>query len=126
MGHAVGVHDPSHDLRVGVDVRGRDVLVRADDGGNLVGVAASQVLQFVFGELVGIADNSALGATEGNVDDGAFPGHPGGERFDFVESDVGMIANSTFAGAAHAAVLNSETFEDSERTVIHLYRQREG
>ena len=124
MGHAVGVHDPGHDLRVGVNVRGGNVFVRADDGGNLVGVAASQVLQLVLGKLVGIADDATFCTSERNVNDGAFPGHPHSERLDFVEGDVGMITNAALAGAAHAAVLNAETVEDLDRTVIHLYRQR--
>src|SRR5207253_183479 len=101
---ALEVHEVQNCVLAIVNVRGGNVFVRADDGGNLVGVAASQVLQLVLGKLVGIADDATFCTSERNVNDGAFPGHPHSERLDFVEGDVGMITNAALAGAAHAAV----------------------
>ena len=43
--HRVGVHDPRHDLLVGVDVRRRDVLFRADRLDDFGDVAARERLE---------------------------------------------------------------------------------
>src|SRR5262249_36925565 len=42
--HTVGIHDPSHDLGIGVDVRGGNIAVRSDEVGYLVSVAACEAL----------------------------------------------------------------------------------
>jgi len=44
--HAVGVHDPRHDLIVGVDVRRRHVLLRPDRVDDFGDVAPRQRLEF--------------------------------------------------------------------------------
>src|SRR5690349_4616074 len=75
--HGIGVHDPGHGLRVGVNIGSGDVLVRADDGKNFAGEAAGHALEFALGHALGIANDAALGSAEGNIDDGGFPGHPG-------------------------------------------------
>ena len=51
--HAVGVHDPGHDLRVGAHVRRRDVFVRADEDADLGGEASCQALQLAVAESFG-------------------------------------------------------------------------
>ena len=45
--HGVRVHDPGHRLRVRVDVGCRDVLLRADEDGDLGRVAARQAFQLL-------------------------------------------------------------------------------
>ena len=50
---AVLVHDPGHDLGVGADVGGGDVLVRADEVVDLLGEPAGQPLQLARESLVG-------------------------------------------------------------------------
>ena len=57
---------------------------------NLAGIAARHALEFALGHALGIANHAALGAAEGNIHGRRLPGHPGGERFHFVERDVGM------------------------------------
>ncbi len=47
--HRVGVHHPGHDLGVGVDVRGRDVLLGADEDLDLGEEAAGQPLELLHG-----------------------------------------------------------------------------
>ena len=98
--HGVGVHDPGHHLLIGIDVGRGHVAFRSDEVDDLGGVAAGELFELGVGEHVGIADDAALAAAERDVDHGAFPGHPGGERAHFVEGDVGGEANAAFGGTA--------------------------
>ncbi len=120
--HAVGVHDPRHDLIVGVDVGRRDVLVRADGVDDLGDVAARQRLELAARHARGIADDAALAAAEGHVRDGALPGHPGGQRRDFVERDVRVIADAALGRPERDVVLHAIAGEDLDLAVVHLHR----
>src|SRR5208337_1705158 len=91
--HGIGVHHPGHDLFVGVDVGGGNVFFGADEFDQFRGVAAGHALDLAHRHFVGIADHAALGSAEGNVDHRALPGHPTGERANFVERDVWRITN---------------------------------
>ena len=88
LGHAVGVHDPGHGLRVGVDVGRGNVLLRPDERQNRAGVAARHPFQLALRHLFGIAGDAAFGAAEGNVHHRALPRHPRGQRLHFVERDL--------------------------------------
>ena len=112
--HGVGVHDPGHGLLVGVHVGRGNVFFRADEFDQFGGVAAGHALEFALGHLVGVADDAALGAAEGDVDDGALPGHPAGQGADFVEGDVGGVADAALGGAAGDGVLHAVAGEDFE------------
>ena len=113
-GHAVGVHDPRHGLRVGVHIGRGDVLVGADQRRDLVGIAAGETFQFIPRQVLGIAANAALGAAEGYVHQRALPRHPRRQGRYFVEGDVGVIADSTFARSADVAVLHAVGIEDAD------------
>ncbi len=119
--HGVGIHDPGHRLFVCAHIGGGDVLFRADELDELGGVAASHALEFALRHLFGVADDSALGSAKGNVDDGALPGHPGGEGADFIESDIWGVADAAFGGAAGDGVLDPVTGEDFDGAVVHAY-----
>ena len=69
--------------------------------------------------LVRIANDAALGAAEGDIDDGALPGHPAGQGADFIEGDVGRVADAALARAASDGVLHAEAGEDLEGAVVH-------
>ena len=117
--HGVGVHDPGHGLLVGVHVGGGDVFFRADELDERGGVAAGHAFELALGHGLGIADDAALGAAEGDVDDGAFPGHPGSECADFVEGDIRGVADAALAGAAGDGVLHTVAGEDLDGSVVH-------
>ena len=117
--HGVGVHHPGHGLLVGAHVGCGNVLFRADELHQLGGVAAGHALQFALRHLVRVADDAALGSAEGDVDHGALPGHPTGQRADFVERDVGRVADSAFARAARDGVLHAVAGEDFDAAVVH-------
>ena len=67
----------------------------------------------------GIADDAALGAAERDVDDGALPGHPTGQGADFVERDVGRVADAALGRAAGDVVLHAEAGEHLNAAVVH-------
>ncbi len=122
--HAVGVHDPRHDLIVGVDVGRGHVLLRADGVDDLGDVAARQRLELAPRHPRRIADDAALAAAERHVRDGAFPGHPRRERRDLVERDVGVIADAALGRAERDVVLHAIAGEDLDLAVVHLDRTR--
>src|SRR5262249_5125060 len=123
--HGVGVHDPRHDLRVGVDVGGRHVLFGADRVDDLGDVTARERFDLALGHLRGIADDAALAAAERDVRDGAFPRHPGRERGDLVERHTRVIAYAALRRAERDVVLHAVAGEDLDRAVVHLYGARD-
>ena len=96
-----------------------NVLFRADELHQLRGVAPGDALQLAHGELVRIADDSALGAAEGNVDHGALPGHPGRQRAHLVEREVGRVADAALGGAARDRVLHPVSGKHFQAAVVH-------
>src|SRR6266404_5926176 len=125
MGHAVGVHDPGHYLRVGVNIRRRDVFIRRDQWRDFVSITSGKPLEFVTGKLARIANNAALCAAEWDIDDGTFPRHPHRQGLEFIESNVRVITNTPLARPASAAMLHAETFKHADRTIIHFHRKRQ-
>jgi len=117
--HGVGVHDPCHGLLVCAHVGCGDVFFRADEFDEFGGVAASHALELALGHFFGVADDASLGSAEGDVDDGALPGHPGGEGADFIQSYVGRVADATLCGAARDGVLDAIAGEDLDGAVVH-------
>ena len=91
-----------------------------DDTGRLCD-DLGHALELALGHGLRITDDSALGSAEGDVDDGALPGHPGGEGADLVKGDVGGVADATFGGAAGDRVLDTIAGEHFDGAVIHAY-----
>ena len=119
--HRVGVHDPRHDLFVGVDVGRRHVLVGADRVDDLGGVAARQRFELALRHLGRIANDAALAAAERQLRDGALPRHPRRERRHFVERDVRVIADAALGRAERDVVLHAIAGEDLDLAVVHLH-----
>ena len=86
-------------LVIGVDVRRGHVLFGSDRVDDFRDVAAGERFELAPGHACGVADDAALAAAERHVRHGAFPRHPGGERRDFIEAHVGVIADPTLGGA---------------------------
>ena len=123
--HAVGVHDPRHDLIVGVDVGRGHVLLGSDRVDDFRDVAARQRLELAPRHPRGIADDAALAAAERDVRDGALPRHPGGQRRDLVERHVGVIADAALRRTERDVVLHAVAGEDLDLAVVHLDRARD-
>ena len=122
LGHAVGIHDPGHGLRIGVDIGRGNVLLRPDERQNRAGVAARHPLQLALRHVLRVAGDAALGAAEGNIHHCALPRHPGGQRFHFVERHLRMEADAALGRAAHRAVLHAIAFEAVNVAVVHAHR----
>ena len=121
--HGVGVHHPGHDLGIGVDVRGRDVLLGTDEDPELGREPSRQPFQLTLGQLLGVDSHAALAATERDTHHGALPGHPHGEGLDLVQVDVLVVPEATLGGAAHDVVMHPIAREDAHRAVVHLHRE---
>src|SRR5262249_23470897 len=50
----------------------------------------------------------------------AFPGHPGGQRFDLLQSHVGGVADAALGGPSRDGVLHAVAGEDFEAAVVEL------
>ena len=124
--HRQRVHDPRHDLGVGVDVGRRDVAVGTDEDRDLGGEAPGHVLQLLAAEPARVDDDAALGAPVRDVDDGALPGHPHGQRLDLVQRDVRVEADAALRRSAVDAVLDAVAGEDLDAAVVHLDREVAG
>ena len=124
--HRIGVHHPGHDLGVGVDVRGRDVLLGADEDLDLGEEPAGQALELLLAELLGIDDDAALAAAVRDADDRALPGHPHREGLDLVERDVLVVADAALGRTAAQVVLDAVAGEDLDRPVVHVDREVAG
>src|SRR6266566_1967128 len=119
--HRVGVHHPRHDLGVRVDVRGRDVLLGANEDLDLGEEATGQGLELLLAELLRIDDDATLAAAVRDPDDRALPGHPHRQRLDLVEADVLVIANAALGRTAAQVVLDPITRIDLDGAVVHLH-----
>src|SRR5665213_1050010 len=122
--HGHGVHDPTHDLGVRVDIGCRDVAVRSDHRGDGEGVAPGQSLEFGATERRRIDANTTFGSAVGDIDDGALNGHVGTECRDLVDVDTGVEANAALAWSARGAVLDTPTVKHLDLTGVHANRDR--
>ena len=69
-------------------------LIGADQVVDFLDESAGQPFEFAPGKLVGVAVHAALGAAEGKVDNGRFPGHQAGQGACLVLVDVRMKAQA--------------------------------
>ena len=123
--HRVGVEDPGHHARVGADVGGRDVLLRADLVDDLAREAAGHPLELPPRKPLRIADDATLRAPEREAHQRALPGHPHRERLDLVERDVRVVANPTLGRATGDVVRDAVALVDGHRAVVHRHRDRD-
>ena len=124
--HGDGVHDPGHHLRVGAHVGGGDVLLRADENGDLGRIAAREVLELVERELGGVASDCTFRASVRNADRGALPRHQHGERLDQLQIGLRVVADAALGRAAADVVLHAPTGEYMHRPVVHSHREVNG
>ena len=125
-GDREGVHHPGHGLLVRADVRGGDVLVRADDRQDLGGVAAGQPFDLGTGVAAGVHGDAALGPAVGDVDQGALPGHPHRQGTDLVEVDLRAVAHPALGRAPGDVVLDPVAGQHLHRPVVTAQRDAHG
>jgi hypothetical protein len=124
--HGVRVHHPGHDLRVRVDIRGWDVLLRTDQHLDLGEIASGQRLELLLAESLGVDDDPALAAAVRDPDDRALPRHPHREGLDLVEADVLVVADPALRRTATQVVLDAVTGEDLDAAIVHVDGEMDG
>jgi hypothetical protein len=72
-------------------------------------------------ELGRVYDNTALTSAQGNIYNGALPGHPHGEGADRIKRLIRMKTNATLVGAARIIMLDAKTGEHLEVAIFHTH-----
>ena len=105
----VGVLDPGHGLLVGSHIGAKTVDLGTDEAllDQLHSVLTGHSLDLVLGVLAGVDLDTTLGTAEGDIGDGKFERHEGGEGLDFLQIDVFRVAGTTFDGELVRGVLSS-------------------
>jgi hypothetical protein len=73
--------------------------------------------------LAGIDAHTALGAAEGDVDDGALVRHERRECLDLLQVDLVGVADAALAGEAVVAVLSAVSADHLRRAVVAVQRE---
>src|SRR2546422_237870 len=121
--HRDRVHDPRHRLAVRVHVRGRDVLLRADDDRDFGGVPAGHALELPPRHLLRGADHAAFLAPVPAAPDPALPGHPARKGADLVQGDVPVVPDPALERPDRVVVLHAVAGENPHLAVVHLHRE---
>ena len=109
----VRVVDERHRLRIRIHIGRRNVCVGPDVVVELDDEAPGDVFEILGAESLGVADDTALGTTEGNAHHSALPRHPRGERPNLVLRDVGVVSHAPLAGTADATVHGTDSRRNS-------------
>ena len=123
--HGNRVHDPRHRLRVGVNIRRRNIPIGPDDRSNLESIASGEPFEFVLRQTLWIANHASLAAAVRDVDGGALPGHPRRQGLHLIEGYVWVIANAALGRAARDVVLHAIAFKDFGLAAVHSHRNRD-
>ena len=119
------VQHPDHVLRVGHYVGRGHVGNGANILCDLTHPAAANLFLLALAQIVRIANDSAFGSSQRDIDDGTLPGHPHGQSADRVDRLLRVKANAAFARPAGVVVLNAEAAKDLDASVIHACRNCE-
>ena len=122
MGGGEGVHDPGHDLGVGVHVGRGDVAVDAEHVPDGVGEAAGHGLNLAVAHGADVDGDAALGPTEGDVDERRLPRHERRQGPDLVEVGLRVVPDPALVGTAGAVVLDAIAREDAQLARVHAHR----
>ena len=117
--HAVGIHDPCHDLTICINIRSRDILIRSDDRKDTGCITTSQTDQLSSGKLGGVNFNTTLGAAVRDIYNRTFKGHPCCKCLYLVHVGILMVTDAALARSTCAGMLNTVSLEYFNRTVIH-------
>ncbi len=120
--HAVSIHNPAHDLRIGVDVRRRNILLRTDQGKNHSGIPSRKPFELPMGKLPGVDLHPAFCSSVRDIDHCTFKGHPRRKRFHFIHVHIFVIADPAFARASGTGVLYPVALKYPDRSIVHLHR----
>ena len=123
MHHAVGVHNPRHDLRIGTHVRRGHIFIGADEQPDLGGEPPCHALELAGAQSARVDDNATFRAAVRQAGDSALPRHPHGERAHFIERDVLAVAQAALHRPARFVVMHAIAGEDTDGAIVHLHRE---
>ena len=89
-----------------------------EDGADLVGEPARDPLELAQRQPPGVAPHAALGAAEGQVDQGGLERHHGGQGLDLVGVEVGVEADAALARPPGGVVVDPPPGEHLDRPVV--------
>ena len=112
------VHHPCHDLGIGADIRGGDVLVGAEKGEDLRYVASGNALEFTRTQQFGVDCDSTLGPTEGKVHERSLEGHRSSQGNGFIAVYRRVVAQAALAWTAGDVVLHAPAGEAHACAVV--------
>src|SRR4029079_10766710 len=110
--HRVSIHEPGHNLGIGVHVGRWDVLVRTDHELDLGRVASGQILELRLGEELRIDGHTAFGSAIWQASYRAFPGHEHCQGLDFLERHILVEADTTLGWSRSGVVLDAVAGKD--------------
>jgi len=114
------IHNPSHDPRVRIYVRRRDVNGGADNFLDLAHEGSRDRVQFSFAQFFGVAIDSSLGTTERDIDHGRFPRHQVRQCSGVFLVDGGVVSQAAFHGTARFVVLHAKALMVEQLPVVAL------
>ena len=120
LGHRVGIHHPGHRLRIGIDVRRRNILLGPDQRQNFRRIAPRHPLELWLAHPLRIANHAALAAAKGNVRSRRLPRHPHRQRLHFIRRNSRMVAKTALRRSARHVVLHAIAGKNLHLPVIHL------
>src|SRR3989338_1699536 len=115
----VFVHHPSHDRCIGVDVRSRDILVRADKVCHCFHISPAQMFKLMGRELLWINRNPSLGAAIRDICHSAFECHPECKRLYLILADIWMITDAALCWPEDIIIMDAYRWIDIDGLVIH-------
>ena len=118
--HRDSIHNPGHDLGVGIHIRCRNIPLRTEQNTDLSGKTPRQTLKLTQRELTWFNDNTTLRPTVGNIDQRTLPGHPHREGTHLVDVDTGVVADPTLDWATTQVVLNTVAGKNFYRAIIEF------
>src|SRR3989338_10195797 len=113
------VHHPSHDRCIGVDVRSRDILVRADKVCHCFYISPAQMFKLMGRELLWINRNPSLGAAIRDICHSAFECHPECKRLYLILADIWMITDAALCWPEDIIIMDAYRWIDIDGLVIH-------
>ena len=122
--HTVSIHDPCHNLTVCINIRSRDIFIRADDRKDPGCITTGQTDQLSSGKFGRIDLDTSFGTAVRNIYNCTFKGHPCSKSLNLVHVGILMEADTTFARSTCTGMLNTISLKYLDGAIIHTDRDR--
>ena len=123
LDRGIFIGHPAHDHGIGIDVRRRDIAIRADDAGKGLDIGARQPLQLGLGQGLGVHLDRPFAPAIGQVGHRALDRHPEGQGLNLLDAGIGVEADAPLGRAARVVIAATPGQEGLARSVIHADQQ---